>query len=157
MTGRRALIEGAVLLSCGLIGLVDGLRLIYFKNRASVEDFTGPGRYLFVVALLMAVLGAVYMMVARSEPAAAPAEPAKSRELTHSILATVAVLGLYILLIDLIGYFWSTQVFFLLILRVVGMPFSIRTTIIGVAMGLGFYLLFVRLFGMSFPHGRIFS
>ena len=156
MAVKRATIEGIVLLASGLIGVADGLRLVVFKNPASVEDFTGPGRYLFVVSLLLAVVGAFYLAVMRRVPEAAHESAVEDRSSDRTLVAIVAVLGLYILLIDFAGYFLATLIFFPLILRVLGLKVGVRMALIAVAMGLSFYLLFVRLFGMSLPRG-IFS
>lgn len=157
MAIRRVAIEGLVLLASGLIGVADGLRLIVFKNRASVEDFTGPGRYLFVVSLLLALVGLLYLAFARRLPDIGDASAPQDSDSDRKLIAIVAVLGFYILLIGFVGYFWATQVFFLLILRVLGLTFGIRMVLISVAMGAGFYILFVRLFGMSLPRGMFFS
>jgi len=149
MGSKRLLIEGLVLLAFGLVGLADGLRLVIFKNPASVEDITGPGRYLVAVSLLLTIVGVLYLAMMRGNDEPAPSD----REETRSVVWTVVVLGLYVLLIDLIGYFWATQIFFLLILQVVGLRLSLRMVLIGAAMGMGFYMVFIRLFGMSLPRG----
>ena len=70
--GKKALIEGVVLLAAGLIGVVDGLRLVVYRNPKSIEDLTGPGRYLLAVSVLLVI-------VAVSVPVRATARAAGGR------------------------------------------------------------------------------
>jgi hypothetical protein len=152
---KRGLVEGGVLLVAGLVGITDALRLIVYRNPRSIEDLTGPGRYLFVISSLITVVAVVYLFAQyRERPALAPTASKESR---RKVIATVLVLALYIALIGVVGYVWSTPVFFVLILRVFGFKSWVGTAALSLTMSIAYYVVFVRLFEMPFPRGLVFS
>jgi putative tricarboxylic transport membrane protein len=154
---RRGMIEGGALLAIGLIGVGDALRLILYRNPRSIEDLTGPGRYLLVISALMAVVGLLYLVSQVRQSPPAEATEARNKAARYRVIATVMVLAAYIALIDLIGYFWSTSIFFVLILRVFGFASWPRTLALSATLSLSYYVIFVRLFEMPFPHGMLFA
>ncbi len=109
----KGVVEAAVLFLAGLIAVVDGLRLIVYKSPYSVEDITGPGRYLIVVGVALCVTGLAYF---RRSRAATPG-PAPSAEGAKGRLALMSgAFAVYLLLLNYAGYLLSTLAFFLLIL-----------------------------------------
>ena len=61
------------------------------------------------------------------------------------------------MLIDLVGYLISTSIFFVLILRVFGFKSWLHTVLVGLAMSVIYYVIFMRVLEMPFPHGALFS
>ena len=152
---KRGLVEGGVLLVAGLVGMTDAVRLIVYKNPKSIEDLTGPGRYLFVISCLITVVAVLYLISQyRERP---PLVVAANKESRRKVISTVLVLALYIALIDIVGYVWSTPIFFVLILRVFGFKSWVSTVVLSLAMSIVYYVIFVRLFEMPFPHGLVFN
>lgn len=153
------MIEGAVLLVAGLVAVADGLRLVIFKNPRSVEDITGPGRYLLVISVLMVVVGAAHLLASwRPRPKDAVAALIPAEDIAWRRLAlTAGALVVYLVLLDLVGYFPSTLLFFVLILRAMGEPLGLRLAFLSIAFAVSLYVVFVRLCGMTFPHGLLFT
>jgi hypothetical protein len=152
---KRGLVEGGVFLVVGLVGMTDAVRLIVYKNPRSIEDLTGPGRYLFVISCLITVVAVLYLISQyRERP---PLALAANKESRSKAISTVLVLALYIALIDIVGYAWSTPIFFVLILRVFGVKSWVSTAVLSLTMSIAYYVIFVRLFEMPFPRGLMFS
>lgn len=152
---RRGLVEGGVFLVAGLIGMTDAVRLIVYRNPRSIEDITGPGRYLFVISCLITVVAVLYLISQyRERP---PVAVTTNKESRSKVISTVFVLALYIALISIVGYVWSTPIFFFLILRVFGFKSWASTAVLTLTMSIAFYVIFVRLFAMPFPRGLVFS
>lgn len=154
---KKVWIEGIVLLAAGLIGVVDGLRLVVYRNPKSIEDLTGPGRYLLAVGVLLVIVAVCFLFAQwRAQPVAEPVSTADKASRT-TFAYTVAVLIAYAVLIDLVGYLISTSIFFVLILRVFGFKSWLHAVLLGLAMSAVYYVLFMRVLEMPFPHGVLFS
>src|SRR5688572_20677229 len=97
MTVKRTTLEGVALFTAGLVATADALRLIYFKNRNSVEDITGPGRYLIVVGVLMTIVGVTYAAVMWRIPENPSANPVEDRASDRMLILVIGVLSLYVL------------------------------------------------------------
>jgi putative tricarboxylic transport membrane protein len=147
----KVVVEAAVLVLAGVIAVVDGLRLIVYKSSYSVEDITGPGRYLLVVGVALCTTGLAYFIRSRAEPSgsARSAEQVAKRRLA----LMSGAFAVYLLLMNPAGYLLSTLVFFLLILPVFGFRSRVSIAILSVGFTATFYVIFVWLLGMIFPRG----
>jgi hypothetical protein len=73
------------------------------------------------------------------------------------MIAMIAVMTAYIILMSLTGYLFSSFVFFLLINKIAGFRSWSTTLGVTVLMTACFYLLFVVGMGILFPRGLLFD
>ena len=150
---RASFVEGIVALIVGLIAVVEGLRLA-FQPKAPwmIYDGLGPGLYLFILGvslLIVAMVHTVIQLRKRVTPQAGKVHPGLSVQL----LVMVAALAVYIFLIDLVGYPAASIVFFLLVFRTVGIKSWPLTMVLSLGLATVYYVAFVRLCDLVFPHG----
>lgn len=152
---RAVLIEGAVLLIVGFVGLIEGLRMYLGRDPHVIIDMVGPDGFLVVVSVALIITGLLHLLVNSRKKLVANWITA-DREMTMKAVGLAIILGFYILSISIVGFLISSIVFFLLAFRVAGVkswPVNIFVTL---ALTGGFYIIFVRYCGMIFPRG-IFS
>jgi hypothetical protein len=152
---KKGLIEGGALLIAGLVGMGDGLRLVYFKNAHSVEDLTGPGRYLFLISLFLALNGAIYLWAQYRQSAVSGQVVEKSNDSRRKVATILLILAVYIFFVDKVGYLVSTSMFFVVLLKSIGQESWLRAIFISIMMTVVFYIVFIRMAGMIFPRGAL--
>jgi hypothetical protein len=150
-------IEGGVLTGSGLLGVYDATRLIVHRNPNSIEDLTGPGRYLLIVSLLITLSGIVYLASQLRLQQGETYAAAGSAAATRKVALVAIMMAVYIGLISLVGYLWATPIFFTLTLRVFDVRPWLKALAVGAAFSAGYYIVFIRLFGMPFPKGALFA
>jgi len=141
----------AFCLVISLISIYEGFNLSFHGEITAVHYGTGPGLYLLIVSMILAVAAIAHLMINWKKPHDAE-RVAIPREMRIKLLSTIGNCTLYILLINLVGYLLSTLVFFLLQFRIQGiklwlsllLTFIISTT---------FYLVFVKYCSLIFPRG----
>lgn len=153
---RKVLIEGAILALAGIAAMGEGYRMVAFKATRSAEDLTGPGRYLFLVGALLALAAASYLWTQyRSTEADDPEEEkVEDRVFRHKVLPIILAVAGYTLLIEYIGYFVGSVLFFVFMLRLSGESW-LRVAAISLAMTALYYVLFIELSGMIFPRDAL--
>jgi len=161
MVKTRFRIEGVVVLMIGLVGLVEGLRLVNKVDPDAISDVLGPGYYILFLGLVLAAAGMVHFLRipgrrfdAKSESSRPEGDVQKTTRVVFYMIATLLV---YIVLIYLFGYPGPTFLFFLIEFRLAGVKSwkmnILATTLVTVA----FYLIFVQYCRMVFPEGFFFT
>lgn len=161
-----AKIEGGILAFAGLVTVGDALRLIFYRNPRSIEDITGPGRYLLIVGALLVLAALAYAALqgrefavsaksARDTRDAQEVEAPSDREGLSKLLWVFGALVVYAFLMPILGYPISTAVFFLAAFRIFGFRSWWATAGMTVAFAGACYLIFAELFSMPFPRGLI--
>ena len=84
-------------------------------------------------------------------------ETPQEKKVNLTVLLMVAIIALYIALVQIIGYPISTPIFFLLIFRAVGVTSWVRNVALTVILSGAYYLLFVHYCGVIFPRGLLFG
>jgi putative tricarboxylic transport membrane protein len=79
--------------------------------------------------------------------------PAERFERTPALLTLVAVLVVYAFILDPVGYWISTSLFFVAAARTLGSRSLVRDAAIGVVLSLTVYLAFTRALGVRLPEG----
>jgi putative tricarboxylic transport membrane protein len=159
-----ARIEGGILAFAGLVTVGDALRLIFYRNPRSIEDITGPGRYLLIVGTLLVLAALAYAALQAREPVASAKsaqdtqdaqEAPSDREGLSKLLWVFGALVVYALLMPILGYLIATAVFFLAAFRIFGFRSWWATAGMTVVFAGACYLIFAELFSMPFPRGLI--
>jgi hypothetical protein len=148
---KKLLFEVALCLVISLISIYEGFKLTFRGDITAVHYGTGPGLYLLIVSMILAVAAIAHLMINWKRPHRAE-KVAIPREMRIKLLSTIGNCALYLLLINLVGYLLSTLVFFLLQFRIqevkpwlnLLLTFIISTT---------FYFIFVKYCSLIFPRG----
>lgn len=145
---RNVFIEGTVVFIIGVVTVVEGFRLS-FMQKIQLYDVFGPGNYTIGVGLCLLILGPAYFLSHRKD-IPDQAEPV-DKMLRNKLFSMIAILVVYIILMNIIGYLFSTLLFFLLIFRIAG--YSSWPVIVPMSIGItGFlYIAFGHWLHMPLP------
>jgi len=149
---RKVLFEGILLLIFSFVGIGEGIHLVVYKDPYAIFDPIGPGFYILIPSIILMAIGFVHVFV-NYKKSIDVEKVAISGEMRKRMINMIAVLATYILLMNFVGYFLASIIFFLLIFRVVGIkpwPITIFLTLL---LTVCFYTLFVYFCHMVFPRG----
>jgi putative tricarboxylic transport membrane protein len=149
---RTVLIEGILLLVFSFVGLGEAIHLISDIDPHTVYDALGPGWYIFFLSLALMTTGAIHLIV-HYRKGVAVAKEVVDKALRLRMIGMVLAMALYILLIDFIGYFVATPLFFLMEFRLAGITSWRRNIILTVIVSAAYYFVFVEYCSMVFPRG----
>jgi putative tricarboxylic transport membrane protein len=149
---RGFLVEILILLGVGILSIVEGIRLVK-AEKLQLYDVLGPGFYNIGMGSVLILVGVIYFISQQKSFATSPKKPASSREYRMKMVSMVGVLAAYILLLDFLGYFVSSLLFFILINRIVGFQTWRSNLPVSLAMAVVFYIVFVKWLNMIFPQG----
>ena len=76
---------------------------------------------------------------------------------TFTVLAMVAIIALYIVLIQFLGYLIATPIFFLLMFRAVGVDSWRKNVTLTVILSAAYYFVFVYYCSVIFPRGIFYG
>ena len=155
----KPVIEFFILAALGLIAVVEGLRLESTNRPKGVYDRIGAGNFLLGIGIaLLLVAGAYFyqeMRECRSHPSAPKTPPVDAEKpKTMAVIITVGLTMLNILLIPILGYLVPAMLFFVLNFTIFKLTKSQPlNVIIGIGVGITFFVLFQHALGMFFPTG----
>jgi hypothetical protein len=150
-------VEGMIFSASGFIGLYEGMRLAGTKELNAVQDPLGSDGYLMMIGLALIIAGATHILINyKKDPSKKKVMVSKEEKgtlrMAVKIFASVVV---YCLLINFIGYLYSSLIFFVLVLQIFAFKWY-ANLILSVVFSLIFYVLFEYLLNMSFPKGLLF-
>ena len=149
------LIEGILLLVIGLVSLIEGLRLILYKDPVILYDVLGPGDYILVLGLTLIFVAVVHVIVNYSKSIKGKVEMV-SKVMRTRMISIVVVIMIYTFLIDIVGYLVATIFFFLTEFRVMGIKSWRLNIILSIVLTGVYYIVFVQYGDMVFPRGVLF-
>ncbi len=156
-TRRHIVIEGVVLLAFGAAAAVEGLRLIIYKDPYVVYDPLGAGFYILALSIGVLLAGAVHVVSTyRAAKPALPRQPTAHGQKRH-VPASVGIMALYVVLINLAGYLIATLVFCLLQFRISGVRQWRTNALLTIVFTALYYVVFVTLCDMIFPRGLLWG
>lgn len=157
------IIELFVLLIIGLGSIVEGVRLVGVDNVQF--DRLGPGGYNIGIGTILIILGIAYFLSITKKEVKAERGPRgktgggwvsagnQQRNYTTMMVSIIAIMALYALLVNWIGYLLASAVFFFVINRVVGFRSWLSNLAVSAVMTACYYVVFVKWMGMLFPRG----
>jgi hypothetical protein len=148
---RKTVIEAMIVIAFGFAAMVEGLRLVIYKDPYVFYDPVGPGFYVLALSVGLLIVGAVHLVV-NYRKLGVLTHTAGSRGM-RQLFSSIIVLVLYLLLISLAGYLVATLLFFLLQFRVTGVTSWRTNVILTLFFTALYYVIFVRLCEMVFPGG----
>jgi putative tricarboxylic transport membrane protein len=149
---KTVLIEGIFLLVISFVGVGESIRLISDIDPHTVYDALGPGYYILFLSLALTATGALHLIVNYGKGVATE-KVVVDKAMRMKTIYMVLTMALYILLIDIVGYFFSTPLFFLMEFRLAGVTSWRRNIILTVIVSAVYYFVFVEYCDMVFPRG----
>lgn len=151
---KIVVIEGILLLITGLVGVVEGVHLIIRQDPNVTHDILGPSGYIIAVSVALMITGTIYIIHCKKNLSGE--KLAVSKETIIRVIKIVLIMAVYSFVIDVIGYFLATVVFFFLILRVLGFTSWLTNVILTIVFSTSLYIIFLRFLGLVFPRGILF-
>ena len=151
----RIFVEGTLLGVIGLISMIEGLRLIIFKNPVISYDPVGPGFYVLLFGLGLIIVGVLYFFVNYRKPLSEK-KLVVGRELKIRLIGSVAACVLYVILLNIIGYILATFIFLFIEFKIAGVKVWPQGFIVSVVITAFLYFVFIEYCSMIFPKGIIF-
>lgn len=155
LINTTVLFEGMLLLIIGFASIIEGVRLVNMGKDYS-HDIFGPGRYLFGIGLVLIILGLTYLILQRGKKLEGEKLFPK-KETRIKMLGMIIAMPVYTLLIPIIGYFFATGIFFIIMHRVVGFRSWLINSGLSIGISFCFYVVFVLWLSMIFPQGLLFK
>ena len=149
---KTFLVELSILMVVGMLSIIEGIRLV-IAEKLQLYDVLGPGFYNIGIGSVLILVGVIYFISQRKSLSASPKKTASSSEYRMKMASMVSVLAAYILLLDFLGYFISSLLFFILINRIVGFQTWRSNLPVSLAMAIVFYVVFAKWLNMIFPQG----
>ncbi len=143
---------GSAVLGCvSILGIYEGIRHLHAPS--FTPEPLGSSAYLLVVSV--GLLLAVAAEIAVHPRARANTKPAGGQAKTgffrNPVFQAFLALVLYAILLEYIGYFWSTVCFLVVCIRVFGERRWLWVILSGSGLALIFYALFQKLAGIPLP------
>jgi hypothetical protein len=151
----RILIEGILLGAIGLISVIEGVRLIIFKNPVISYDPVGPSFYVLLFGIALMFVGCLYIILNYRNPLSEK-QIVVDKGLRIRLIGTVAACALYVLLINIFGYLVATFIFLFIEFKIANVKAWPQGFILSMAVTAFLYLVFVEYCSMIFPRGIIF-
>jgi putative tricarboxylic transport membrane protein len=156
---KITIVESIVLLVISLGVFFEGIRLMRVTTRLT-QDVMGPGTYIIILGGLL-ILGtlihiascSVHILRLKEKPLAEP----RQKGATFTVLTMVAVIALYCVLIQFLGYPIATPIFFLVMFRVVGVDSWRKNIALTVILSAAYYFIFVHYCSVIFPRGIFYG
>lgn len=150
---RRVWIEGLLLIAISIVSLIESLRLIIYKDPQTLYDVLGPGYYLLLISLGLMVTGIAYIIAHLIKLPPSIEKEEVSREMRFRLWGSFAALGLYLILINFLGYLVSTFIFFVLEFWILGIKSWLFNIILSIICSVAYWFVFVKYCSMVFPRG----
>ena len=155
-TNSKILIESTLIVVFSLISMVEGFRLVIYKDPYVFYDPFGPGPYILVLSFALLAVGIIYYVVNHRKLYCA-AKSTASKETRVQLFCSIGILALYVLLLHFVGYLFSTFTFFLLQLRTSGVKSWPKTIILTFVLSISFYVVFAKFCEVAFPKSMFFQ
>lgn len=152
---KKVSIEIIIFLFISLVSIIEGFRLITYKDPKVTYDILGPGFYVLFISFAMLIAGVAYLIISYREIHKTNMV-ALSKEMRIRTISMILVLVIYNFLISFVGYIIATIIFFFLEFRLVGIKSWITNVILTLILTIAYYIIFVQYCNMVFPRGILF-
>lgn len=159
------LILGVAFMAFGAVSIYDALRIGAALRARGTLDIVGPDRYLYGVAVLLLVVGALIILQAwmarrlpsrtppRAAPAAAAGAPVDEAPQGRAHLWLFAALVVYVALLPVLGYLVATVLFAGAAFFIMGMAGALRIAIAALLLTAICYASFLMIADLPLPRG----
>ncbi|MFB5198017.1 tripartite tricarboxylate transporter TctB family protein [Neobacillus sp. KR4-4] len=133
----------------GCLSIVESIRLYPYGNKILTGDHTFPG----LIGVLLVIAGGILLFERTSKEKTKPVLP-RGRT-AFIMIVSIGSLFIYCLLIEYIGYFFSTMITFIYMIKIIGNYRWIFSILISVVLTTALYLLFIVLLKTPFPSNNL--
>lgn len=126
----------------GGLSILEAIRLYPYGNNLLTGDHTFPG----IIGILLVLAGGILLFERKKSEAELP----KGRT-AFMMIASIGCLLIYSLIIQYIGYFFSTILAFIFLIKMIGNYRWIFSIVIATVLTTALYLLFIVLLKTPFP------
>ncbi len=151
----RFLIQGMLLLAIGLVSVIEGLRLILYKDPVILYDVLGPGDYILVLGLALITTAFIHIIVNYIKPIKEKVEIV-SKKMRLRMISIVVTIIIYTFLIYMTGYLLATFFFLITEFRIIGIRSWRLNLLLTITLTAAFYIIFLQYCGLVFPRGLLF-
>jgi putative tricarboxylic transport membrane protein len=150
---RRALGGESIIVICFVVLMSLFLYESFYLVPTMMSDYVGPSMFPQLIAILGLILAGIYFFQLRSAGSAEPAEggPAGLRD-ELSNLAPVGPILLYVLLLEPIGFLFSTAIYIFIAMLVYGRSWQ-ASLIYALTLSISFFALFYYVLMAQVPMG----
>ncbi len=153
---RKLLIECAVLLTIGALGIAGGMGAYLRSDARTQSSLLQPGVYVVVIAAVLVATALAYGLLGLRRAGAASLPPpttSTSAEDGPAVRLVYTAIVLYGVLIPVLGYVPATLLFLAAEFWLLGVRSWPRNLALTLATTVAFYVLFVHYGEMIFPRG----
>lgn len=133
----------------GCLSIFEAIRLYPYGNKILTGDHTFPG----LIGVLLVIAGGTLLFERTSKEKNKPVLPRGRTALI--MIVSIGSLFIYCLLIEYIGYFFSTMITFIYLIKIIGNYRWIFSILIAVVLTTVLYLLFIVLLKTPFPSNNL--
>ena len=152
---KQLLIEGILILFVSLISVVEGVKLVFYKDPSIFYDPVGPGLYILLLAIFLVGASAAHFIISYKKPPDIKKDVLVSREMRIRLISTVVNCAIYIFLISKFGYLVASLIFFLFQFRIQGIKSWRFNLILTFVITITYYFVFVKYCSLIFPRGLL--
>jgi len=149
-------VEFIVLFVLCATAIIQGVYLNMNPDPYALYDAIGPSGFLFIISSLIIITIIVHLIQERKkiiEVKEGSTEAIDIRKLTY----LVGVTAIFILLMDYLGFFVSSMIYFFILFQFYGVQPLINRTILSIVFSVSIYLIFVQALNMSLPYGGLWE
>ncbi len=147
---RTIVVEALIVWFVGVVSMIEGLRLVIFKDPNVLYDLLGPGYFVLLISVSLMAVGAVHLR-SGYRTSEGGKTPIPDRDAVITVCRVILVTAAYISLISIVGYIIASLCFFSAQLWVFGVR-SWKTNIaLAMLLAVVYNVVFVNLCGLILP------
>ena len=150
---KQLLTEGILILFISLISIVEGVKLVFYKDPRIFYDPVGPGLYILLLAIFLVTTSVAQFIISYKKPPSIKKDVVVNKEMRIRMISTVVNCAIYLLLISNLGYLIASLIFFLLQFRIQGIKSWLFNLILTFVITITYYFVFVKYCSLIFPRG----
>jgi putative tricarboxylic transport membrane protein len=149
---RRALGGETIVVICFVTMTAVYLYDSFYLDAALMSDYVGPALFPQLIAILALILSGIYFFQQRTAASEATAGSASSLREELSNLAPIGPILLYVLLLEPIGFLFSTAIYIFVAMLVYGRSWR-ESLVYALTLAIGFFALFYYALLAQVPMG----
>jgi len=154
--GKSTLVGGLVMAGMALAGIIEAIHLINNKDPHTFDEMVGPGAFILILAIPLMITSLFFIFMEYRK---------KSKDVTSKfgqpidtkLVGIFLVTALYIYLIGIIGYMFSSFIFFVIAFKLSGVNNWKMVCLISIVLSILYYGIFVEFASLSFPKAVFFT
>jgi hypothetical protein len=135
--------------------MVEGVKLVFYKDPSIFYDPVGPGLYILLLAIFLLGASAAHFIISYKKASDTKKDVVVNKEMRIRMISTVINCAIYIFLISKFGYLVASLIFFLFQFRIQGIKSWFFNLILTFVITITYYFVFVKYCSLIFPRGLL--